>query len=261
MAFRLDEFRATLNSVGGVAKPSRFAVYITSPAFISGVASTYDDYGENDLVTGLNANMNIADARILSLLCDSTVLPGKSLQVQEYRPQGFGKVSKMPYDIAHDPLTMSFMLDNNHRVMNFMQYWFQEIMNTGSDFEGNSSTFKNRTAYELNYKKSYATTMLIHFFSSYDENSFIQYEFHDVYPMQLGGVQLGWDQTDQFARLPVEFSYSSYSTFRGSLSMLGTYATRGVDFYQRAGYSKNLLSALTDSSYGIQNLIESFTNL
>ncbi|AGR47792.1 tail tube monomer [Sinorhizobium phage phiM7] len=261
MAFRLDEFRANLNSVGGLAKPSKFAVYITAPSFITGVASSYDSFAEDDLTFAMNDGINVADARVLSMLCDSAQLPGKTLQVVETRPQGFGKVSKIPFDIHHDPLSLSFMLDNDHRVMNFLQYWFQEIINTNSDFEGNSATFKNRTAYELNYKKTYATTMLIHFFSSVDENSFIEYEFHDVYPMQIAPIQLGWDQNDQFAKVNVEFAYSAYSTMRGSLGFLGTYATRGVDYYQSSGRYGNLLSALTDTSYGIQNLIESFTNI
>lgn len=262
MAFNLNEFRANLNAVGGLASPSKFAVYITSPAFLSGVASSYDKYDENDLVSGLNENMNIADARILSMLCDSAQLPGKSLQIQEYRPQGYGKISKIPVDISHDTLQLSFLLDNDHRVMNFLQYWFQEIINTGSEFEGPSMTFKNRAAYELNYKKNYATTMIIQFYANGDENSFIEYEFHDVYPMQIAPVQLGWDQNDQIAKVSVEFSYSGYTTFRGSLGLLGSYATRGVDYYQSSPYfGGNLLSALTDSNYGVRNLIESFTNL
>jgi len=262
MAFQLDEFRANINSVGGLASPSKFAVYITPPSFMSGVASSYGSNDPSDLSVGLNDSMNLADARILSMLCDTVSLPGKSLQMLDYRPQGYGKVSKVPFDVQHDPLPATFYLDNDHRVMNFIQYWFQEIINTSSEFEGSGATFKNRASYELNYKKSYSTTMIIQFYANGDENSFIEYEFHDVFPMQIGAVQLGWDMNDQIAKLPVEFSYSGYTTFRGSLTGLGTYATRGVDFYQRSNaFGGNLLSALTDTSYSIRNLIETFTNI
>lgn len=248
--------------IGGLAKPSKFAVYITAPPFSTGVAASYDEYSPSDLTVALNDNMNMADARVLSMLCCDTALPGKQLQLVDYRPQGYGKVLHMPNDITFEPLTMTFMLDNDHRVMNFMQYWMQEIVNTDSDFEGPSATFKNRAAFEINYKKLYATTMIIQFYGSNDESSFIEYEFHDVFPTQIDSVSLSWEMNDTFAKLPVAFTYSSYTTFRGSLGGIGTYATRGVDFLQSSGlFGGSLFSALTDTSYGVRNLIDSFTNV
>lgn len=261
MAFSVEEFRSNLNHVGGLASPSRFAVYITAPSFMSGVAPTHDDYAEGDLTYALNDSMNVADSRVLSMLCSDTNLPGKSLTYQEVMPQGFGKSVKMPSGITHETLQTQFLLDNNHRVLNYMQYWFQEIINTSSEFEGSNATFKNRTSYEINYKKSYATTMIIQFYANGDENQFIEYEFHDVYPIQIGTVNLAWDQTDQIAKLPVEFTYSGYTTFRGALGGLGTYATRGVDYYQSSNTFGSLFSALTDTNYGIRNLVDSFTNV
>ena len=262
MAFSLDEFRANINSVGGLAKPSKFAVFITPPPFTSGMEASKGANVVSPDAISLNDKVNLADARVLSMLCDSVNLPGKSLLVNEYKPQGYGKTVKMPYDVQHDTLTPTFFLDNDHRVMNFMQYWFQEIINTSSEFEGANSTFKNRTSYELNYKKSYSTTMLIQFYANGDESSFIEYEFHDVYPMQLGNIQLAWDANDQIAKLPVEFTYSGYTTFRGTLGGLGTYGTRGVDYFINGGLvGGSLLSTLTDPTHKVRNLIDTFTNI
>jgi hypothetical protein len=258
----IAEFRAIVNSYGGLANPSRFAVYITPPSFLSGSAPSYDTFNPTDYIIGLNEGVNMADVNAMSFLCDSAMLPGKSLQMLEYRPQGYGKISKIPYDIAHGPMSLRFMLDNDHRVLNFLEYWMQEIINTSGEFEGSQSTFKNRTSYELNYKKNYSTTIAIQFFAEGDPDNFIEYTFMDVYPMQLGSLQLAWDQTDQIAKLDVEFSYSSYSVFRGSLGSIGTYSFRGVDYYQTSSYFNNLLSSLTDNSYGgVRNLIENFTRL
>lgn len=260
--FNTAEFRAGVNSVGGLSSPSKFAVYITPPPFMSGTAASYDSYNDYDLVVGLNEGVNLADMNVMSFLCDAAVLPGKSLQMLEYRPQGYGKISKIPYDISHDPMSLRFMLDNDHRVLNLLQYWFQEIINTSGEFEGSNSTFKNRASYELNYKKNYSTTITIQYFADGDPDSFIEYTFMDVFPMQLGSLQLAWDQTDTISKMDVEFSYSNYSTFRGSLGNIGTYSFRGVDYYQSSKYFNNLLSALTDNSYGnVRNLIENFTNL
>lgn len=259
--FDLAEFRAHMNAVGGLSSPSKFAVYITPPAFLSGVEPIFDTYDPLDFVLGLNEGVNLADSEIMSFLCDAAVLPGKSLQMLEYRPQGYGKISKIPYDISHDPLTLRFMLDNDHRVLNYLQYWFQEIINTSGEFEGSLSTFKNRASYELNYKKNYSTTVTIQYFADGNPNEFIEYTFMDVFPMQLGSLQLAWDQTDVISKMDVEFSYSSYSVFKGSLGSIGTYSFRGVDYYQSSRYFNNLLSALTDTNYSVRNLINTFTNL
>lgn len=263
MAFRLDEFRANINSVGGLAKPSKYGVYIMPPPFLTGNPSTHDDYYEGELNLALSDNINVADSQVLSMLCDTVSLPGKSLILNDYRPQGFGKSVKMPFDIQHDPVSATFMLDNDHRVMNFMQYWFQEIINTNSDFEGGNSTFKNRTSFELNYRKSYSTSMLIQFYANGDEDSYIEYEFKDVYPIQLGSVQMGWDMNDSYARLPIEFTYSTYTTFRGDLGQIGTYGTRGVDYFMSGSGlgGSNIFSTLTDPIFKTRNLIDTFTNI
>lgn len=220
-----------------------------------------------------------ADARMMTMLCDTANLPGKSLELIDYRPQGFGKVSKMPTGgVAFDALNLTFMMDSKHRVKYFYEMWLQEIVNTGSDTKGEHSAYKNRTSYEMNYKDNYASQINLTFFADdtservnefgetaspgYAYKNALTYQFYECFPIQIGSVAVGWEQNDQIARLPVEFTYSSYDVFQSKLSY-EVADSRGISFFQEIGRLGSVAGVINslERPRSIQDAINQFTRI
>ena len=247
MSFNVGDFKAKLSEFGGLAKTNKFHVLITNPVWVSNLADSLDvSHGEQ-------AN--------LVFLCDTALLPGKSITTYDFIPQGFGAVHKTPTGITQDPLTLTFMMDSNHKVMKFFQLWMQEIVNTGSSFDGPLAAYKNRTDHEISYKTNYRSNVIISFFSD-DGTSRLEYHLKDAYPVQLGSVQLGWEQNDTLAKLPVEFTYSSYTVFKDVLPTEVS-SGRGTNLFQeisRLGALAGVINNIRKPT-SIQDAINQITNL
>jgi hypothetical protein len=198
MSFNVGDFKAKISEVGGLAKANKFAVLITPPRWTGDVN---DGLG---VTPGAQAN--------LRFLCDTTNLPGKNLNTIDYMPQGFGAIHKTPIGVVHDPLSLTFLMDGNHHVMKFFQLWMQEIINTGSSFDGALASYKDRTDHEMSYKTNYVTTVILTFFSD-DGNSQLEYHFADAYPVQLGSVPLVGNKTilSQSYLLSLHIAHIQYS--------------------------------------------------
>ena len=252
MAFNISQFNQQISNAGGVNGSNKFIVRITPPAVLDPSRNTGTRTDSAQTRLGVTA---ADDSDLLQFLCDSVNLPGKSLEVIDYKPQGFGKTSKMPHGINFDNLSLTFMLDSNHRVLYFYELWLQEIINTSSTVSGERATYNNRTAFEMNYKKNYTATVEIIYFSDSDATgkTAITYKFIDAFPIQTGSVQLAWEANDQIAKLPVEFTYSSYTVFENQLDFPVS-DTRGENPLYEIG---NVLGG----GEGIQRAINRITNI
>lgn len=247
MTFNVGDFKAKLTEFGGLAKANKFMVLITPPQWTGNVSD------------GLYVTQG--DEANLRFLCDTTNLPGKNLNTIDYMPQGFGAIHKTPTGVTHDPLNLTFLMDGNHKVMRFFQLWMQEIINTGSAFDGTLATYKDRTDHEISYKTNYTTNVIITFFSD-DGTSTLEYYFADAYPVQVGSVQLGWEQNDTIAKLPVEFTYSSYTVFHNTLPTKVS-SGRGVNLFQSIAQLGTLAGVINNikKPNSIQDAINQFTNI
>lgn len=260
MTFNIADFKANINRLG-INTTSKFAVNITPPIALqtadSGLLETTIP-GEPARAT-ITASQTTQDLR---MLCDSANIPGKQLQTIEYKPQGFGAISKMPTGMTMDPLNLTFFLDSRHRVQRFFQLWMQEIINTGSSSAGEQASYRNRTSYEMNYKSKYTTTVILQYFSDDNPNESISYYFHDAYPVQIGSVQLAWEQNDQIGKLPVEFTYKSYDVFRDQLDY-PVADTRGPNLFQTISALGSIAGVINniDRPTSIQDAINQFTRL
>lgn len=247
MSFNVSQFKSKLSEVGGLAKTNKFMVLITPPQWTGDVNDSLQ------VTPGAQAN--------LRFLCDTTNLPGKNLNTIDYMPQGFGAVHKIPVGIVHDPLTLTFLMDSNHHVMKFFQLWMQEIINTGSSFDGELASYKDRTDHEISYKSNYSTGLIITFFSD-DGTSQLEYHLKDAYPVQIGSVQLGWEQNDSIAKLPVEFTYSTYTVFKNTLPTQVS-GGRGPNLFQLIAQLGTVAGVINNirKPRSVQDAINQFNNV
>ena len=231
MSFNVSNFKSQISSVNGVNGSNKFIAVVTTPPALNPVAEQLGA-GTNRSTSSLEQEIS-ENTGLLQFLCDSANIPGKTLEVLDYKPQGFGKTSKVPYGISFDNLTLTFMIDSRHTVLNLFELWMQNIVNTSSSMRGEMSTYRNRTPFEIAYKSTYATTVELIFFN--ESGEYTKYTFYDAYPVQTGSVQLAWEANDQIAKLPVEFTYSSYSSITEKLNF-GTANTRGSDYIDTGSY-------------------------
>lgn len=103
MAFNIDEFRTNLSLNGEHALTDKFDVTIPKPALLVGEQFDFSK---------------------LTLQCDISELPGKNINVIEYKHYGFTK--RIPHHITFPEITMSFYCNGNM----FEKKWFDVWMDT-----------------------------------------------------------------------------------------------------------------------------------
>jgi len=182
MAFNVNEILGAVNSVGGLSKSSKFLVNISSP---------------------FNPNSRI------SFYCDSASLPGIGWQTDEIKPSGYGIVQKRPIGVIFQDVNLSFFNDAEGRVLKYFHTWMQSIFNF------NQQTNPNATAQGLSYNTFqypsdyYGTVEIVHFDDT--GSDIVTYTLNEAYPIIVGDVQLDWGATDHLVKLPITFTYTSWT--------------------------------------------------
>ena len=211
MVFKLSEFKSSLNNYG-VAKTNTYEVIITSPRAVQ-----------------FFTNNTTEDLRQLSLRCSSIQLPELDLLVLPY----FSKVNGVAENRVvglnqYKIIPMEFIVDADMKIVNFFQSWLQFIVNyyspPGKNF---NSIFPLATEnpidqlpYEVSYINEYAATIDINVHSGGMQGNpgedgtntkFQQYKLYKAFPVNMGNVQLNWNNTDAASTmiLPIGFTYSS----------------------------------------------------
>lgn len=186
MAFKIQDIVSAMNKRGGLTRPSHFVVTITPPKSFSAAGF----------------------ARDAMFFCDTANLPGMNYSSMEAKPLGYGTAETRPLDNKFNDVTCTFMVDSNGSVFNFFHKWVCLIQNFGKDTTGNQ--YGSGLAYgEFAYPDEYEGTVDI---THYDVTSkeVISYKLIRAFPIQVGDIQVGWEQNDSITRLPVVFAYNNW---------------------------------------------------
>lgn len=198
MAFNVSDFRSNISKpkFGGLAVASKFAVRVTVPQ-----SRVFGEVIAGDYFPTMSE---------LIFFCDTSNLPGKTINTFDYKPYAYGETIKMPLSRTNDSMTTTFYCDSNYKVLEFFQSWLSFIV------QDNGKEIGLRAFREIGYKQDYATTVE---FIGYDEagNSKITYKFMDAYPTQVGAMTFGWEMNDSILKIPIEFTYSHYILEKESL--------------------------------------------
>lgn len=180
----LQRFISTMNRLEGPARPSLFAVDMIVPG---GDRSTSEH---------------------LAFLCEATALPGLSVATQdEYAPQGFGVIQKMPWNVLFNGVTLSFIGDNQGRVHKSFVDWIGRIVNYNVE---NVNT-QSATTYPflVNYRANYATNVRITLFDPKGKET-IEYTLWDAYPTGVQDIPVSWGDSN-YMRINVPFSFTRWT--------------------------------------------------
>jgi hypothetical protein len=155
----------------------------------------------------------------LVLRCESIVLPAPALLEEEnIRRYGYGPVEKIPYGVQFSDVTMTWLVDKNSELVDFMHQWMNTIVmhdspnasmtpSTNPDVQRPDLT--NYSPYEVGYKDGYTNPIVRVYVYNRQNQTVIEYEMYDVFPMNIQSMNLAWADENQDQKLTVTFAYTN----------------------------------------------------
>ena len=184
MAFNVTEFASAGLPLGG-ARPSLFSVTVDTPAGVPAVGARF------------------------AFTCRAAQIPSSILSVI---PQRYGgREVKMPGTRTFEPWNVTVLNDEDFTVRSAMEQWSNLINAHQANLrDGGLSTLA-----------SYRTTATV---NQYNKTGGVvrTYEFINIFPTNVGAIDLDWDNADAIEIFPVEFQYDYWQVVAPTTT--GTFA-------------------------------------
>jgi len=167
MPLSIDAFRNNLAVHGGPAPVNRYEV------IISKTAGSFNDH------------------KGLTLVCEQAELPGKTILTVEDKL--YGPVRKIGYGQMFIDTTMTFICTaNGWEEKEWFDTWQNEIVDP--------------EMFDASYYDDYTKSIMLR---TYTEKNIPSYGIHfmETFPLNVGAINLGWSQNNEYARLSVTFAY------------------------------------------------------
>lgn len=191
--FQINNFRAELNH-NGVMRNNRFLMFFTPPKNM-----------KNEPIE--------VDQSLLTLRCETVTVPGVNFFTNDnHRRYGLGQTERRPFIAQFNPITITFLVDRNARVVNYFNTWTNRIVGydrLNGNFTKNDRNFR---PYQLDYKDNYIAPNVIIWI--YDENGIedkskqMGVRLNDVYPLATSDMNFSWADVDGLVRYNVTLQYT-----------------------------------------------------
>ena len=200
--FDINSFRAEI--IENDVLPSH-SYLVTFAQFRSGVGPEVGPL--NDFV--------INKRNTLMMRCENVVLPTPSLLEEEnIRRYGYGPVEKVPYGVQFSDVSITWLVDKNSEIIDFMHQWMNTIVMHDSPNTLMSPNFARTgleayAPFEVGYKDAYANPIVRIQVYNRQQQTVTKYEMYDVFPMNIQSINLGWADENQVQKLTVTFAYTN----------------------------------------------------
>ena len=184
-------------AASGVMRSNKHEVMITSPIGL--------------LRTTARASAS-STSRVLRLYGESASVPGLGVLTHDVRRYGYGPTEKKPVSPVFPDWSVSFRVDGSGYVFDFFRQWMRLILGfetstvdgTGdwNDRIGSQGFYPN----ELAYKDDYAVPITVKTFDDLGKE-LVTVTLRDAYPCLVGEIGQDWSRTNDYAKLPVTFTY------------------------------------------------------
>lgn len=177
------------------------------------------------------------DLRFLSYLCSSGSLPGTQIITSEERQIGYGPSRKIPYDVAHGDITLTFYSDGDGKVLAFFDQWLRNVVAFGNPSK--QDPISGASWGEVQYPDNYEAQLQIY---QYNENpgpsedsavEILKYTLDKAYPVSVSEVTLDWANAEAIQTVSVTFTYK---TFWLEKNRALKYGERGAAVSRDSGY-------------------------
>jgi len=214
MSFSPQLFLSNINSKNGLAKTSRFEVFLPIPEIVGKNINqsifdsllnlpnnTFTDvseivrlgFGEPTRIIGGDTG---SITRYLALQCESSELPGKTLLTADAKI--YGPIFKVPYQSQFTDSSFTFICTNQFYERKLFEKWVECIMPLDT----------NNLRFPKDEKTRYLTNIKVIQFDEAGKKIYVV-ELNDAFPTGISSQQLSWGD-DGFHRLTVQFSYQKY---------------------------------------------------
>jgi len=218
MPFNLNDFKAAVNQYGGILRDNKWLFSMPQPP---------PSLANSSAVTGSSSLLNSQNA--ISFWCEAGTFPAVMMEVSEVRRYGYGVIEKKPFVPKFTDIDLTFRLDGDGMVFNFLHSWMRLVDLYESSNSSGSGTWSsplgplpNQHPYELGYKADYAVNIVLEAFN--DEGGLgggggggggttsnatpaISVTLREAYPIFLGEVNFRWDSRGQYARMPMTLTF------------------------------------------------------
>jgi hypothetical protein len=183
------------------------------------------------------------NTRFLSYLCSGLNLPGTVILTSEERNIGYGPSRKIPYDMAHNDVTLTFYADGNAETLAFFDQWMRNTVAFGNP-DGNNP-ISGASFGEVQYPANYETQMQ---FYVYNENpgdgdadnliEIVKYTLDRAYPVSMSDIQMDWANGEAIQTFQVTFTFRTFWIEKNNARKYGTGVgpaiTRAQDYLNNA---------------------------
>ena len=195
----ISEFKTKL--AGGGARPNLFEVSL--PALPSGIIAQGADWG----ATQVND---------FKFLCKSAQLPGSTVPAVSVPFRG--RILKVAGDRTFDDWTITVINDENFRVRTAFEQWANGMskLDDGTGIVNPSAYMADAEVRQLGRAKQSESTHNNMGAGNY--NSILRtYKFFDIFPTEVGAIDLSYDTSDTIEEFTVTFAIQYYAVgFKGN---------------------------------------------
>ena len=185
----IDNLKSTLNKRKGLAKPNRFAIYMTPPeAALLNI--DIEQIAVSLLSKSFNAKSLINDPRDVNILCDSCAIPGK--QITTFEHSHFRQEIKIPNSYLFEDIDFSFLLTNDYYVKKMFDTWTNLVIDP--------------VTYKRNYPSVYQRDIVI---QQLDSKNIPVYgiKLINAYPTTVQSIAMSNDSSDTIQKMAVSMTY------------------------------------------------------
>jgi hypothetical protein len=202
----IDSMKSAINTHGGIARGNRYCVYIPHPSKSMNSQFRFDPATAlNNMISGDGHNIGdfIRNPNDMFLLCQTCSIPGKRITTTEATHDH--NMSKKPYSMMTDEVSMSFLLTNDYYIKKYFDMWQEMIIDSTSDH------------YKAMYKRDYCSDITIQQLSqSNDLIPGYSVQLVNAYPILLSAIELG-EGSDSMLEVSVTWEYDNWRSVSDEL--------------------------------------------
>lgn len=143
-------------------------------------------------------------SRSAGLLCNSASIPGSSFATSDINGNFTGLMEKFAHTRIYTPIELSFYVDQDYKVLKFLEHWM-EFISSGSRINPNTDSYFYKMRYPNEYKCDF--TKIVKFNRDYVKE--IEYSFIGLFPIALGSVSVSYDASSVMT-VSATFNYERY---------------------------------------------------
>ena len=178
----ISNFKSAL--IGGGARPNLFEVELTTlPACIEWPADNF------------------------RYMCKASQLPASVIANIDIPFRG--RIFKVAGDRTIEPWSITVINDEDFRIRNAMEQWMELIAKLDTNLGATlpESYMTNATVYQLGRGSTKSSTT-----NEGEVNAVLkQYEFIDIFPINVSAIDLSYDSSDTIEEFTVDFAVQSYN--------------------------------------------------